>query len=145
VRYNDELLIDGAALVTPPRQNLFEQRDKVTVSSSSSESTPSRKKGNSSRLSLDMYKAGKPIADIAAERKLAHGTIVMHLIEHIEDGEISVYDLVPVNKVSAITTLLATDGDASLTSIKNKLGNDYSYEDIRAVIMHRKWQDKEKA
>lgn len=53
-----------------------------------------RQKGDSQRLSLEMYRAGKSIEEIAQERVLAVSTIGVHLARYVEKGELDVYDFI---------------------------------------------------
>jgi ATP-dependent DNA helicase RecQ len=52
-------------------------------------------KTDTKTISFNLYKEGKTIAEIAAERKLTIGSIETHLIPFITDGEIDINDIVP--------------------------------------------------
>jgi uncharacterized protein YpbB len=103
--------------------------------------TPKAKKGESHRMSLELFKEGKNIAEIAELRQLATTTIEGHLASFIATGEITINELVPDNKVNVILETLAAMGPAAtaLTPVKEKLGNDYSFGEIKAVISYREW------
>ena len=79
-----------------------------------------------------MYREGRSIADIARERKLSPQTVEGHLCHFIVLGELAIDDLVSQEKISRIRPLLSP-GPASLTPVKEKLGNDISYGEIRMV------------
>ncbi len=104
---------------------------------------PKAKVGESKQMSMDLFKKGKSIADIAEERGLAVGTIEVHLIEFIKTGELSIFDLVPVEKVEKILPLVEKSENFSATPIKVQLGDDYSYNDIRAVFNHFLWNQSQ--
>lgn len=91
-------------------------------------------KGGSQKLSLDLFKGGKTIPEIAKERGLAVGTIESHLITFINTGEINLKDFVLEEKIHAIKEAIETLDEVSATAIKEKLGDTFSYAEIRAVI-----------
>jgi hypothetical protein len=88
-------------------------------------------------ISLEMFKEGKSITEIAAARGLAFGTIHSHLVSFIDTGEVKVEDLVSPEKIEAILEALESTEEPGLVPVKEKLGDDYSYNDIRAVAKHR--------
>jgi hypothetical protein len=93
-----------------------------------------QEKGSSQRTSFQLFNEGKTIAEIATMRNLTAGTIESHLADFIKTGELEVYRVVNPQKVDAILKLMPTIESLSATPIKEKLGEDYSYGEIRAVI-----------
>lgn len=96
-------------------------------------------KGSSQLESLNLYKSGKTIADIAQLRNLAASTITGHLVEFIKTGEVFIAEFVSEEKIKLIRDVMAQEGDVSSSIIKSKLPEEYSYTDIRAVINHLLW------
>lgn len=94
-------------------------------------------KGESSRLSLEMFKQGKSIADIAAERSMAISTIEGHLAGFVTTGEVDILDLVDSVVLGKITSLIDTEPEITFKGIKDKVGNDIGYGAIKAVINYR--------
>jgi ATP-dependent DNA helicase RecQ len=92
------------------------------------------------QISYDLYKQGKTIQEISDIRKLALSTIESHLSEFIEDGTLNVYDFVNREKVEYLTGVFATMPDLRLTPVKEKVGDAYSYGEIRMVAGHIKYQ-----
>ena len=85
--------------------------------------------------SLDMYRDGRSIAMIAKERNLAVSTIENHLTRFIATGEVSLGEFVSLEKVEVIREAIIKFGDSmALSPIKEHLGEDYSYGEIRAVM-----------
>jgi 23S rRNA U2552 (ribose-2'-O)-methylase RlmE/FtsJ len=99
---------------------------------------PKGVKGDTRKLSLRLYKEGKSIHEIATERGFTVGTIEGHLVSFISTGEILVHELVKEEKVSAIQKVVEEMGEVSSGLYKERLGPDYSYAEIRAVISHMK-------
>ncbi len=116
-------------------------------------------KGETHRISLRLYKEGVPVAEIATRRGLTATTVESHLASFIPTGEIDIKELVPEHKMepilSAIRELAGSSprgagsspgsGGPSLGPIKSKLGNDYSFGEIRAVLSYFRHTSKQPA
>ena len=86
-------------------------------------------------VSLDMFRDGKSIAVIAKERNLAVSTIENHLSRFIGTGEVSLDQFVSLEKVEPIRAAIIKFADSNaLSPIKEYLGDEYSYGEIRAVM-----------
>jgi ATP-dependent DNA helicase RecQ len=82
----------------------------------------------------DLYMQGLTLREIATERDLTEETIGGHIEELILSGEdIALDDLVIPEKQDTIRSLLATYNDENLKMLKDRLGERYSYNDIRFV------------
>jgi ATP-dependent DNA helicase RecQ len=90
--------------------------------------------------SFNLYKTGKSIAEIAALRQLSPQTIEGHLCYFIQTGEIEVNEFVTSEKIPVIQDVVESYGQAPLSPLKEILGNDYSYTEIKAVIS---WMNRE--
>jgi ATP-dependent DNA helicase RecQ len=89
---------------------------------------------SSKQVTLDLYNEGRSIEDIARERNLTPGTIIKHLTELIEVGEhIDIERLVPLERHQIILNALQQVGDELLKPVKEFLGEEYSYDEIRLV------------
>jgi ATP-dependent DNA helicase RecQ len=86
------------------------------------------------RQTLDLYNEGRSIEEIARERNLKPRTITGHLAELIEAGEtIDTERLVDTERQKIIYAALQQVGDDVLKPVKEFLGDEYSYEEIRLV------------
>ncbi|MEX2592647.1 MAG: DNA helicase RecQ [Anditalea sp.] len=92
--------------------------------------------------SFESYKEGLSVAEIAKERNLSPQTIEGHLAHFILEGSIEVTELVPESKIPAIIQAIQAHGDAVLGSIKQALGEEVSYGEIKAVINYLKKSKK---
>lgn len=126
--------LDAIALL----QIVEEQRKRPTQSEAAA--TPAAKekgaKGETRALSLEMFRAGKTVAVIAAERNLTVSTIEGHLATYIESGEVTINEVVPGHKIPVILSAIAKADPKTLGTLKSKLGADYSYGEIKAVMSH---------
>lgn len=86
------------------------------------------------RLTLELYRQGLSIAEIARERNLTQGTVASHLAELIEAGEdVDVERLIPVERQKIIADAWQQVGGNALRPVKDLLGEEYSYDEIRLV------------
>ena len=86
-------------------------------------------------ISLDMFRDGKAVGEIARERNLTVSTIENHLARFISTGEVSLDQFVPLKKVEPIRqAILKFRGSDKLSPIKEYLGEEYTYGEIRAVM-----------
>lgn len=100
--------------------------DEVDISA-----TPAAKKGDSQRTSLNLFKEGKSIQEIAKERGFAEGTIMSHLISFV-GTELEAKDLIPADRLEKLLEKLkAFPNEESLTVIKGQLHDEYSYDELR--------------
>ncbi len=97
------------------------------------EQFPKPKKGETRNISLNMFKEGKKILEIAQMRGLTIGTIEGHLISFIITEEIFIHEILSKNKIETILKTIQENPESGSSAIKEKLGDDYSYNDIKAV------------
>jgi ATP-dependent DNA helicase RecQ len=83
---------------------------------------------------LTLYQQGLSVEQIAEKRNIRPSTIIRHLSDLIEKNQpIDINKLVPPEHQKAILRVLNTLGDISLTPIKEYLGAEYSFDEIRLV------------
>jgi ATP-dependent DNA helicase, RecQ family len=81
---------------------------------------------------LDLFLKGKSIAEISTEREMTENTIYGHLEFLTEKGLIKNIDkLVDAKKQDKIFAVIKKTGADKLTPIKDELGDDYSWEEIK--------------
>ena len=85
--------------------------------------------------SLKLFQNGLSVVEVAKKRSLAPSTIEGHLAHFVQKGELDIHKVIPPEKYNRIKTALDQNPDRETTSeIKNKLGDDFSYGEIRMVI-----------
>ena len=97
-----------------------------------------KEKGASRKVSLDLYREGKSITEIAELRNLTTHTVFAHLINFIITGEVNVLDLVPAEKLQMALNALKSAPDARIAEIRQNLAMALSYEEIRAASLYLK-------
>jgi uncharacterized protein YpbB len=80
-----------------------------------------------------MFKEGNSIEEIAASRNLASSTIEGHLAEYVKRGLLEVESVIDKNKVKIIREFMLENPDLKGTALKEALGDEYSYSEIRMV------------
>jgi ATP-dependent DNA helicase RecQ len=91
---------------------------------------------------LQLYQQGLSVEEIARERNVKVSTINTHLSELIEKNQpIALNKLVNADKQQAIIQAIEQVGEITLSPIKEILGQDYSYDEIKLV---RGWWRRQK-
>jgi hypothetical protein len=94
------------------------------------------KKGKTKSITLELYKSGKAVAEIAAERNLAVSTIEGHLAHFIAIGELDIADVLAKEQVDEIVGFFAEKNKESIAEAKAHFGERYSYGQLRIVLEH---------
>jgi predicted ATPase len=104
---------------------------------SSIEEKPRKKKqekGASQKISLQMFKDGVSIENIAKERGLVFSTIENHLSSFIPTGEIKLEELMNKEKAAVLMKLVKSSKFDGLSDLKSQLGDKFSYVELRMVV-----------
>lgn len=118
---------------------------KIKKESSTSSDTKKIKvlKPDTKELSFDLYKKGKMPEEIATERGLGLTTIESHLLHYVSLGLIPVTQFVSKEKFDKIIeTSKHIEGENKLTPLKQELGDDYSYSEIKYALATQKHLNK---
>ncbi|WP_068470440.1 DNA helicase RecQ [Candidatus Protochlamydia phocaeensis] len=91
-----------------------------------------------------LYQEGYHLEKIMESRQLARSTVITHLVEAIQQGtELDLAPLIPHAKQHAIKEAISLVGPSRLTPIKEKLPEDFTYEDIRLVAASYRLKESE--
>ena len=85
---------------------------------------------------LDLVRQGLPLAEVAEARGLSIGTVLTHLERIAETEEsLDITHLLPTaNRYAVIVKAFRAENDDHLLApIRERLGEDYSYEELRLV------------
>ncbi|MGJ1415602.1 helix-turn-helix domain-containing protein [Sphingobacterium thalpophilum] len=88
------------------------------------------KKLDTKEISLEMFKDGMSIADIAVKRGMVAGTIYGHLINFV-GTEVEATELIEQEKLDRILGVIRANPDKSSSELKMLLGADIDYPDIK--------------
>ena len=95
-----------------------------------------------SRETFTMYQSGMTIADIAGLRNLSPMTVEGHLTNFVQTGELDVSQFVTREKLAVIQDAVEKYGDERLAPLKEILGDEYTYVEIKAVVAWMKGKGK---
>ncbi len=94
-------------------------------------------KPNTYEESFRLFKENKTIKQIATERNLKPETIQSHLCKYIANGNIAITEVIALEKATIIINALENfDKTQGITPILTKLGDGYSFGEIRLVLAH---------
>jgi len=93
---------------------------------------PKTRLGDTARVTLQSFRAGQSVAEIARQRELTTGTIYGHLCVAIEAGEpLDLGRLLTVEQQRRIAAAFAQTGIANLTGALEFLGAGFDYGQLR--------------
>lgn len=96
-------------------------------------------KPDTKSISYDLYQSGKTIEEIVVERNMAQSTIEGHLAHYVSLGKLPVLRFVPESKLKKMLDLLDKLEETSLGALKETLGEDYSYSEIKFALAAQKY------
>lgn len=94
---------------------------------------------SSHEISFEMFKEGKSPEEIAEKREIKVSTVMSHLENHVENGELDVEEIVDEKHLETIRELLESDdfdptGEIYLSNVKDALPDEITYDEISLVI-----------
>ncbi len=110
--------------IEPPSETLAEKK------------VPKKVKEATKKISYNHFKEGKSVSQIAEERKLSVITIESHLAYYVATGEIPVTRFVSEELKELISRHFEGSDNLFLGPVKEALGEDVSWSDIRFVANH---------
>ena len=123
--------------IKPTKEQLRQMKKKPKADSQNDDTpqAPKRQKGDSQRLSFQLFNKGKSIKDIAAERKMSTATIETHIANFVATGELDVDRVVSSQHQKFIRGVIRSfDKSYTLSDIKALLPDTYTYFEIKAVM-----------
>ena len=94
-------------------------------------------KGETQRISLQLFKKGNSMIEIAQQRLLAFSTIEGHLAGFVTTGEVDILDIVDKIKLDKILAVVEENPALTSSELKKHLGDDFSYNQVKAVMNYR--------
>ncbi len=115
------------------RNNLNLIADKVEVSyyEPKKKKTEKTTKKSTIQITYEYWIDKNSIEEIANLRKLTVGTILSHFTKLIQDKAVSINDIMPEDKIEALTKAFYGYKEESLNSMKEQLGDAFSWEELR--------------
>src|SRR5690606_10419657 len=87
--------------------------------------------GETRRISLELFREGKTLEQVAVSRDLTRGTVLSHLCHFIPTGEIHATELITEQRLHHIVAVIKDHPGKPTAGIKALLGDAFDYHDIR--------------
>jgi uncharacterized protein YpbB len=121
--WRGESLFEGnAVLFSKPAKSIQAEVDKPAV--------------NSAWESKLLFDKGLTTDKIASVRGLAVSTIEGHIAQFVKSGDVDIVKLMSKERLSKIEAVFHELNTTTLSQVKEKLGEGYSYGEIRMVFNH---------
>ena len=86
-------------------------------------------------VSLELFRQGLKPEEVAKRRRLALSTIESHLAHFVGTGKVDIFEVIDRKKYDVIITQLEKKHpEETINDIRQKLGDHYSYSEIRLVM-----------
>jgi len=115
--------------------NEYCEENGIHHSKSKQEKTVKEVKKNTKQISLEMFKAGMSVKEIAKERNFTTSTIESHLASFIPLGEVDILELISIKKYKELTKIIEETEFKNLTELKEKVDDRFTYAELRMVLM----------
>jgi len=120
------------------RTNTHSRMSEILPAQSAPKKSVSSSSSSTFLQSLELYQRGMTVAEIAQRRNLKEATIQDHLLQFILTGELNVLKFVTKEKLKTIEEKIEEHGNVSLTLLKEQLGEEFTYSEIKAAINYRR-------
>jgi hypothetical protein len=117
----------------------YRQQNSAAATALSVGDRPPRGVSETKRLSYEMWKAGDPVEQVAAKRGLSVSTVVGHLAEFVERGEIEIGKLATAERIAEVRAFLQTNPQATSGDAKTHFGGKYDYPELRLIFAYHRW------
>ncbi|WP_206420420.1 helix-turn-helix domain-containing protein [Lacinutrix jangbogonensis] len=95
---------------------------------------PKRQRGDTNRKSLQLFKSGKSVEQIAMERDLNVNTITGHLSSFIASGEVKILDLISEKHYKELKVIIPKQKFDNISDLKHKIDNKFTFGELRLVL-----------
>ncbi len=128
---------------TTAYHHYFREKEAVVIEKKASRGKPA--KGSTQLESLARFREGNDLASVAKLRNLAESTVAVHLAQFVRTGELDVHALVSKATADKILSVIKEQDAHTAGAIKQQLGDDFSWSDIRIVLNYWHWMQEQPA
>lgn len=98
----------------------------------SKDDKPKKEKRSTYDITLQLWKKGKTVAEIAKERTLSQATIYSHIAKCIEQDKIAITEVLPEETINELSTIFKENEElTTLKSLYEKTEERYSWDELR--------------
>ena len=103
----------------------------------SKDDKPKKEKRSTYDITLQLWKEGKTVAEIAKERTLSQATIYSHIAKCIEQDKIAITEVLPEETINELNTIFKENEEfTTLKSLYEKAEERYSWDELRLFRAH---------
>lgn len=135
-------MVNGEDLYQAFQYKLQTTQKEDTTSKNNTGKGFKREKGETYKITLSMYLQGKNIREIAQERGMALSTIERHLAKLVESEQLTAEQIIGEEKVRQIINTALQLQTSQFTPIKESLGENYSFGDIKIALASKKYREQ---
>jgi ribonuclease D len=103
---------------------------------------PKKIKVDTKKVSFEMFKSGKSIAEIAEERGFNAATIEGHLAHFISRGELDAKQVLSEEKLNKLIEYFKSTENQGLSFAKEKLGDEMTYGELKIGLSYLEFLKK---
>jgi hypothetical protein len=138
----DSNIIFSKEIINSKHENLEKTNELREINYPLQKTTTKNKKNekaekiDTKKVSFELYKKGNNTEQIAKQRNLATTTIEGHLAYYVSLGMLPINDFVETEKLQNIITVVKTINSTKLSEIMEKLGDEYTYSNIKFSLAY---------
>jgi uncharacterized protein YpbB len=111
--------------------NLIEDKQELSYYEPKKKKSEKTPKKATTQITYELWIEKNSIEEIANLRKLTVNTILSHFTKLIQDEAVRINDIMPEDKIEVLTKAFYGYKEESLTAMKEQLGDDFSWEELR--------------
>ncbi|MBR4814215.1 MAG: helix-turn-helix domain-containing protein, partial [Paludibacteraceae bacterium] len=115
--------------------------DEIVTNTSASTKKTSKKKrmvGETFAITLNLFRQGKTVKEIAEERGLVESTIESHLLYCVEHDELDAEEVCPPERLKEVRSFVRNHPDMGVGDLRKECGEQYSWAEIRLALLVNK-------
>lgn len=115
--------------------------DEIVTNASASAKKTSKKKrmvGETFAITLNLFRQGKTVKEIAEERGLVESTIESHLLYCVEHDELDAEEVCPPERLKEVRSFVRNHPDMGVGDLRKECGEQYSWAEIRLALLVNK-------
>ena len=116
--------------------SIFDGKRKHVRPMASPVASATKLQGQTFRETLDLYRQGRTVDEIATLRGLVPSTIKGHLARWIGSREVDVHDLLAAETINMVSALLEKNESAALSELRRETGDTIDHGDIKMVAAY---------
>lgn len=111
--------------------NLIEENEDISYYQPKKKKEGKESKRPTIEITYELWLDKNSIEEIAIHRKLTAATIMSHFTKLIKENKVNIKDILPKDKIAILTKAFKNYKEESLTPMKERLGEEFSWDELR--------------